>query len=282
MLLLLFAYNPCMRGISSSELRREISRRNMARAVDHAHEQTWGTVPSVIYQEEEGNHGNFLPASYRTICARPEWKKRLGKSYTGGKRVPRAWERNRCELDCANSSDALLMNVFCYPRLLWRPEICALFGIEAGLDPEFGFKPRIPLLNGRADRTEVDMRIGSTLVEAKLTETGFQTASTKLLYRYQDLQEVFDIADLPIVEDTVRSYQLIRGTLAAYAGKCSFVVLCDGRRQDLIRNWFEVMRAVRSFSFRNSLKLLTWQEIAVLVPPTLRQFLVRKYGITRG
>ena len=254
----------------------------MARAAGHAHEQTWGTVPSVIYQEEDGNHGNFLPASYRAICARPEWKKRLGKSYTGGKWVPRSWERNRCELDCASSSDALLMNVFCFPRLLWRPEICALFGNEAGLDPEFGFKPRIPLINARLDRTEVDMRIGGTLVEAKLTETGFQTASTKLLYRYQHLPEVFDIADLPIVEDTVHSYQLIRGALAAYAGGCSFVVLCDGRRQDLIGNWFDVIRAVRSYSFRNNLKLLTWQEIAAAAPPTLRLFLAQKYGILPG
>ncbi len=269
-----------MAAISSAELRRDISRRNIARAADHAHEQTWGAVPGVIYQEEEGKHGNFLPASYRAICARPEWKKRLEKSYTAGKWVPRAWERNRCELDCASSSDALLMNVFCYPRLLWRPAICAFFGIEAGLDPEFGFKPRIPLLNRRTDQTEVDMRIGGALIEAKLTENGFQTASTKLLNRYRDLLEVFDIADLPIVGDTVHSYQLIRGTLAAYAGNCSFVVICDGRREDLIRSWFEVMRAVRSYTFRNSLKLLTWQEIAAAAPPTLRHFLARKYGIS--
>jgi len=254
----------------------------MDRAAEHAHEETWGAVPSVIYREEEGNHGNFLPASYRSICARPEWKKRLGKSYTGGKWVPRAWERDRCELDCANSSDALLMNVFCYPRMLWRAEMCALLGVEAGLTPEFGFKPRIPLLTGRQDQTEVDMRLGNTLVEAKLTETGFQSASTRLLFRYRDLQEVIDIADLPIADETVHSYQLIRGTLAAYAGGCSFVVLCDGRRRDLIQSWLEVMRAVRSYSFRNNLKLLTWQEIAAATAPGLRQFLAQKYGILPG
>jgi len=40
--------------------------------------------------------------------------------------------------------------------------------------PEFGYKARVPLLGGRTDRTEVDMKLGRLLVEAKLTESDFR------------------------------------------------------------------------------------------------------------
>jgi hypothetical protein len=268
--------------ISSAALRRDISQRNIDRARNHGHELSYGPTPSVIYCEEEGKHGNFLSASYRAICAHPEWHKRLRKSYTGARWVPRAGDRSRCELDCANSSDALLMNVFCYPKVLLRAELCSLLGIEPGLVPKFGFRPRIPLTNGRGDATEVDMKLGDLLVEAKLTETGFQTAARRLVLRYRDLGEVFDVAQLPGSEDVVYvyGYQLIRGALAAFASDSSFLLLCDGRRKDLIECWFDVVRAVRSCELRCRLKLLTWQEIAETVPRNLRMFLNEKYGIT--
>ncbi len=267
-------------GLSSNALRRELSQRNGERAQGYEHELSYGAVPSVIYREEEGGHGNFIPASFRAICAHAEWRKRLDKHYTGGRWVPRSRERTRRELDCANSSDALLMNIFCYPRVLQRPQLCALLGVEPGLVPEFGFRPRIPLLNGRGDRTEADMRIGDLLVEAKLTEGAFQPAPARLLERYRDPEEVFDCKHLETA-GAFRGYQLARGVLAAYATGCSFLLLCDGRRRDLIDCWFDVMRAVRSYSFRSRLKLLTWQEVAGAVPGRLEKFLAEKYGIVR-
>ena len=36
-------------------------------------------------------------------------------------------------------------------------------GVEPGLRPRFGVKPGIPLISGRADRTEVDMRPRSSV-----------------------------------------------------------------------------------------------------------------------
>jgi hypothetical protein len=276
---LLFAYDAGMAAASSGMLRREISARNLARAEEHLHELTYGAVPSVIYQDDAGAHGNFCAASYRAICARPEWSKRLTKSYTASKRVPRAADRRRSELDCANSSDALLMNVFCYPGILRRVDVCSLLGVESGATPEFGVRARVPLVGERVDRTEIDMRLGDLLVEAKLTETGFQTAPLRLVERYRDLGEVFDLRELRRVGEKVRGYQLIRGALAAHSLGGSFAVLCDGRRADLVEEWFGVMRAVRSFSFRSRLKLLTWQELAAVVPPGLRRFLNEKYGV---
>jgi hypothetical protein len=42
------------------------------------------------------------------------------------------------ELDCANSSDALLMNIFCPRRALRNPALNSMLGIPSGLVPQFG------------------------------------------------------------------------------------------------------------------------------------------------
>jgi len=264
---------------SSTQLRREIHWRNLARGEDPQREVSYGASRSVIFRSDEEAHGNFLPASYARILANPKWKLRLTKSYTASRFVPRAGDRKRYELESACSSDALLMNVFCYPGVLRNAGVCALLGIEAGLRPEFGFRPRIPLKNGRADRTEMDMRLGALLVEAKLTEGDFQRAPLRLVERYRDVEEIFEVERLPVVAGVVRSYQLIRCVLAAHACEGSFVVLCDGRRPDLIERWFEVMRAVMDASLRTRLGLVTWQEMATALPAKVQRFLEEKYGI---
>ena len=270
--------------LSAAGLRREIAWRNLRRGRVHAHEVTYGSLPSVIFQECEAGHGNFLEASYRAIVARPEWAARLRKNYSADRWVPRRWDRRRCELDCANSSDALLMNVFCYPEVLSHGPLCALLGLERGLEPVFGYKPRVPFGEGRGgrallDRTEVDMLLGSLLVEAKLTESSFQTAPLGRVLRYLGLDEVFDMGELPVTGETVQSYQLIRGVMAARHEGRSFVVVCDGRRVDLREKWFRVMRAVRCCDLRSRLGMVTWQEIAGVVPGVVRGFLAEKYGI---
>ena len=270
-----------MPALSGNALRHDLSRRNAERCKKYEAELSYGAVPSVIYHEHDGAHGNFIAASWQAICSHPEWRRRLRKVYTGSHWVPRSFDRTRRELDCASSSDALLMNIFCYPRLLRRPQLCALLGVEPGLEPRFGFRPRIPLLNGQGDRTEIDMRIGELLVEAKLTESAFQPAPARLLWRYRDFEEIFDLDELQS-GDAFRGYQFIRGVLAAHATDCSYLLLCDARRNDLIDGWFYVVKAVRSYSFRNRLKLLTWQEIAGAVPRRLQSFLAEKYGIARN
>jgi hypothetical protein len=266
----------------SACLRRELSFRARSFATSHKllHEFTDGGTPSVIFgRDEMGRHGNFHPASYQRICDDPMWMKRLQKAHTAGKRarVRANWQWK--ELDCANSSDALLMNVFCYPDVLLDSGTANVLGIDAGVQPEFGFKPRTPLHGGKSDNTEIDMRIGGLLVEAKLTESDFQWAQRKMIDRYRDLEEIFDTAELPTLRDGQSGYQLIRGTLAAHATGSSFCVLCDARRPDLMENWFKVLRAVRSYTMRCRLKLLTWQELAASLPLELRRFLRIKYGI---
>jgi hypothetical protein len=233
----------------------------------------------VFARGDDANHGNFHPLAFAAICARAEWARRLGKVHTASKRVRARADWRWMELDCANSSDALLMNVFCYPGVMESAGVRAMLGVAADAVPEFGWKPRTPLLGGKSDCTEVDMRVGDLLVEAKLTESDFQSARLGLVERYRNLHEVFDVDELPVRGGRVIGYQLIRGTLAAFASGCSFCVLCDARRPELVEIWYAVMRAVRSFELRCRLKMLTWQELAGVVPRELREFLAEKYGI---
>jgi hypothetical protein len=174
------------------------------------------------------------------------------------------------------------MNIFCYPRVMARPKLCALLSVEAGLRPEFGVRAMLPMRRGEVDRTELDMRVGELLFEAKLTETGFQTASMERLMRYGGVAEIFDLEELPRAGERVVGYQLVRGVLAAQASGGRFVLLCDGRRADLQEMWFRVMRAVRSFDLRSRMGVLSWQEVAGSLPAVLRAFLAAKYGIVAG
>jgi len=177
------------------------------------------------------------------------------------------------------SSDALLMNIFCHPGTLQNGRVLALLNVEPGATPLFGYRARVPLSNGRFDRTEVDMRLGDLLIEAKLTESDFQSAEKKTLLAYRDFLEVFDPQELPQDGTRYASYQLIRNVLAAHALNCSFCVFVDSRRSDLAEAWYAVMKCVKSIELRTKLRISTWQELAGLAPPKLRGFLRTKYGL---
>jgi hypothetical protein len=284
-ILFLFAYTKCVKPIlkaaSPSALRYELSHRNAARSAAFLAEMSYSAVPSIVYAETEaGEHGNFLPAAYKRILQQPAWKARLAKVYTGSRFLPRKADRTRGELECANSSDALLMNIFCYPGILRRQAVCSLLGIPPGIHAEFGVRPGIPLKNGAQDRSEMDLKLGDLFIEAKLTEGDFQTARCDLVHRYRDLDSVFEVDRLPMRNEKYRSCQLIRGALAAHARRASFAVVCDQRRQDLIDACFEVMSAVASAELRCRMSVVTWQELAGTLPRKVRGFLAEKYGIT--
>lgn len=266
----------------AAALRYELSVRNQAYAKAHGvkHQVSYGSQPVVCYEPDGRNHGNFLPETYRAILANPLWSRRLQKAHTSARSaLPRNDRGFWSELDSSNSSDALLMNVFCCPGVFDDGRVFSLLGLEAGAVPEFGFKARVPLLGGKFDRTEVDMRLGSLLVEAKLTESDFQTRERAIVESYRDFAEVFDRKALPKTKDCYLSYQLIRNVLAAQANDCAFCVLCDARRPDLLQAWYEIMRCVLAVELRLRCKVLTWQELAAVLPRVLRRFLEEKYGI---
>jgi hypothetical protein len=356
----------------ASELRRELGLRNQRWAQGRPHVESYGSPPVIVYAPEHPTyenlsaetplgskrHGNFFDAAYAAISSRPEWLRRFDKIHAQGRALPRAESGRRWrELDSSMSSDALLMNVFCTPGVAESLALRRALGVDGDQPPIFGWKARVPLKSGRFDRTEVDMRLGSLLVEAKLTENDFQTKTASVVEAYRDFDEVFDrellprvqlaskrrreVAEFPEnysqeleaiedseeicernssahetcadpagfdarkianVEDLVfapsscwlehpaeansaaggeayAGYQLIRNVLAAYAQGCSFCVVHDERRPDLRQAWFEVLAAVKSAEMRVRLKVLTWQELAAMLPEDLQDFLDRKYGI---
>jgi hypothetical protein len=243
---------------------------------------SYGEAPVVCFPpyEDGTRHGNFLQGSYAAIRANPAWNLRLAKVHTQGRRCLPRTERGRwMELDSCASSDALLMNIFCYPRVLRSARVSALLGVDPCQTPRFGYKARVPLTNGRFDRTEIDLRLGDLLIEAKLTESAFQSANKSILFTYRDFEEVFDHQQLPQTESRFFSYQLVRNVLAAYALQGSFSVLLDVRRPDLVEAWYAVMRCVKPVELRTKLRMSTWQEVTAAAPAKLQAFLAAKYGI---
>lgn len=245
---------------------------------------SYGDAPIVCFApfDRGSRHGNLLQGSHKAIQANPAWRRCLAKVHTQGRRSLPGTDRGRwMELDACTSSDALLMNIFCYPGVTRDGKVSALLGVEAGTRPDFGFKARVPLASGRFDRTEVDLRLGDLLIEAKLTESDFQSAEKGLLMAYRDFSDVFDWEQLPQTDGHYLSYQLLRNVLAAYALQCSFCVLIDAPRPDLAGAWYAVMKCVKPVELRTKLRISTWQELAHAAPSKLRTFLAAKYGIGR-
>jgi hypothetical protein len=269
---------------SAARLRAELaeSALKFAQAEGLPYCLSYGDAPTVCFPpfEHDSQHGNFLRKSYMMIRGNPMWSRRLAKVHAQGRRSLPHTDRGRwMELDCCTSSDALLMNIFCYPGWSRDGRISALLGAERGVKPCFGFKARVPLANGRCDRTEVDLRLGNLLIEAKLTENDFQSARKNVLLAYRDFFAVFDRQELRQAENHYFSYQLLRNVLAAYAQQCSFCVLVDARRPDLADAWYAVLKCVKPVELRTKLRISTWQEVARAAPRKLRDFLRAKYGI---
>jgi len=264
-------------------LRREIIARNRRLAEEGAltSVSSYGPDQVVVYaaSEDGKTNGNFFPTSYKAITDSPQWRKRLTKPHSGKRNLPRSEAGKWRELDTCTSSDALLMNIFCHPRALAEGKLHRLMTIDVSARPEFGMRVAAPLANGHRDRTEIDMRFGDLLVEAKLTEADFQCCRADLIERYRDFNKVFETDELPRCNELYVSYQLLRSVLAAHASKQRFCVIADARRPDLREQWFAVMQCIRSSDLRLRCQVLTWQELSATLPAPLQRWLEEKYGI---
>lgn len=188
-------------------LRAELALRNHLWARSYPHVESYGSNPVIVYAPEDDLHGNFYLPAYSAIAAHPQWIRRFDKIHAQGRALPRPSvdpARKWRELDSCMSSDALLMNIFCTPEVIASTAIRRMLGVDAESDPVFGWRARVPLKSGRVDRTEVDMRWGDLLVEAKLTESDFQIREAALVETYRDLDEVFDLDLLPRVQIRTR------------------------------------------------------------------------------
>jgi hypothetical protein len=187
-------------GRYATQLRQELLLRNHRHARGRAHVDSYGNPPVIVYAPEDGCHGNFFDPVYAAIAANPQWMRRFDKVHAQAARTLPKAERRWRELDSCISSDALLMNIFCTPGVAESLAVQNALGVEQNTEPVFGWKARVPLKNGRFDRTEVDMRFGSLLVEAKLTESDFQTRLAPFVEAYRDFDLVFERDSLPRVD----------------------------------------------------------------------------------
>jgi Restriction Endonuclease associating with ARP len=237
-----------------------------------------GASPTVLFHEVDGHHANFYRPAWQAIQMHPGWKARLDKSHSKPKALPPEWQDSAGELDSSNSSDALLMNCFCAPgasiigaRLLGAAPAAAV--------PEFGWKAEVSLSGGSVDKTEIDMRLGDTLVEAKLTEKSFTERGKPHVSRYTAIPRVFDIDLLPSNADEFFGYQLIRNVLAADQHGLRLMVLIDSRRPDLLHEWWGIHAAIRDGALRARCAVTFWQELARALPNEHAAFLEQKYGL---
>jgi hypothetical protein len=229
--------------------------------------------------EAATSNGNFATMAIAAIQADDLWRRRLDKPHARKDALPAQQKETARELDSSMSSDALLMNCFCHPGAI-DGQIARLLHVRPGTRPEFGVAGEVPLKDGTTDRTEIDMVIGDSHVEAKLTEADFTQKATSSVARYEGVDDVFHVETLISSDDELTGYQLVRNVLAiaSHADK-RFIVLLDARRPDLLREWWKVYGAIRDQSVRSRCGFVLWQEIAEVSQPELKSFLVQKYGL---
>jgi hypothetical protein len=196
---------------------------------------------------------NFSPESFAAIQARPEWKARTRKRHS-------TFKNGIIEMQSCNSSDARLMNVFCHPSAAANSSLHEKLGIITWETPVFGWKANLPN-ELRRYPTECDMKIGDTIVEAKLTEKDFTQKCSDVVERYPGFFEIFDAAKLPRDGDEYLHYQLIRNITVAQVYGFRFVLIIDERRKDL-KEAFEAVRAcVRDEELRSRCGVVGWQDL---------------------
>ena len=271
---------------SSSKLRNELQEQALrwAKANSIPHYTSLGQPPTVLFPiaADGSTHGNFHPDSWQAIRAADVWVSRLAKVHTQARHaLPVEMQAGARELDSSNSSDALLMNCFCFPGAV--PRIMKGLALSDSVGPnalpEFGVKAKLPQTRNRQDATELDMRVGAYIFEAKLTEKDFTSSAIDHVREYIDFDSVFESSALPVADANFKGYQLIRNVLAAFHLKASLIVLLDQRRLDLLQEWWAVHAAIKSTDLRLRCGFRTWQQVASASPPPLAAYLSDKYGI---
>lgn len=212
---------------------------------------------------------NFEPASFKQIQQNPDWWKRAQK--------PHPNVTNTLEMQSSNSSDALLMSIFCHPQVLDWKGIRQLLNVSAAV-PKFGIKALVAKGNNRGDETEIDMGIGDLFVESKLTEKDFTQKEASVVEEYVDLDKQFHKKYLRRERGNFDNYQIIGNLLAATQHNKRHILLCDERRPDLVQRYMETVYCARDIHTRNKCRVVFWQQIGKACGASLSQFLEEKYG----
>lgn len=208
---------------------------------------------------------SFQPQTFSNINSNKDYSNRLNKSHSNAKGYK--------EMQSSNSSDALLMNIFAYPNILENESLRNLLGVNKNESIEFGWNP---VFKNETRKTEIDMKIGDSIFEAKLTESNFTKKSQHIALNYPNVEQIIDLTPLYKGED-ILYYQLIRNLLTAYKYKCDFNLIVDESRSDLIRAFKKVKEAIKIEELKNHFNFLTWQEITGTLENDLKQYITKKY-----
>ncbi|MGA2298497.1 MAG: hypothetical protein ABSG15_13205 [FCB group bacterium] len=263
--------------MTSSELRHEIIKqannytlRKGFQEPNHYFHSPGGVVIFKKYDQDK-KHGNFLDASFDVIM-NTSWKAKFEKLHTH-------FHDGTKELDSCNSSDALLMNIFCHPRISEWKGIREMFGGDNLKKIKFGCMPKISKNINKFDNTEIDMCSTTFFVEAKLTEPDFTSKKKSVVESYIDFETVFDREKLNPSDSVYHNYQLIRNilTLKKYNDK-DFYLICDQRRSDMISSFNVTLACVKEDRLKARCHLVFWQEITERSGKDLKEFLQEKYG----
>ena len=212
----------------------------------------------------------FCHASFDAIRKNADWFSRTQKSHQNLPGV--------MEMQSSNSSDALLMNIFCHPMLISWKGVADVLGFKPA-NPAFGFKALVEKKGTNGDKTEIDMVIGNYFVEAKLTESDFTDKDVVEVNKYKKFVQHFHTNCLPIHNGCYQNYQIIRNLLAAIQHEKQHMLLCDERRPDLARRYMETVCCLRDQQIRKRCRVVFWQEVQRACGKDLGLFLQSRYGL---
>lgn len=106
-----------------------IKKRLMSNAVALGYERIPGNS-AFVFQDLETN---FNGASYKNIDKHSDWKRRIQKKHTH-------FKGDILEMQSCNSSDALLMNIFCHPKISSWKGLSKLLKVNFDHNIEFGWQ----------------------------------------------------------------------------------------------------------------------------------------------
>jgi hypothetical protein len=216
---------------------------------------------------------SFCPETYESIKLNKNWNQRIQKKHN-------FFKNGTLEMQSSNSSDALLMNVFCHPSSLNNPKLIDLIGVDkmpCASDLVFGWNPFFEN-ESRNHPTEVDMKIGQHIFEAKLTENSFTKKNIDVVFRYPYFSDIFR-CDLVKIDqqNRVSGYQLMRNIITAYVHNFNFTVLLDESRKDLINEFLNVKSTIKDDDLKQRVHYITWQSVINTLDHDLLDFMTKKY-----
>lgn len=229
--------------------------------VDHTH------ATALIFSSL---NDSLHPESLANIRRTPSWNSRTQKAHPN--------VAGALEMQSSNSSDALLMSIFCHPSINKWTGVKKVLGNDMATIA-FGVPGAVKIGNTRTDTTEIDMALPGVFCEAKLTETDFTHQKRDVVENYDGLQETFHAEALPRVGTDYDNYQIIRNLLAAKQHNCDHILFCDERRTDLVRRYMTTVSCLRSIEDRIRCRVIFWQEVVSASGDSLRRWIEERYGI---